>query len=76
MHIYIVIHTYFSSHIHTYLYNLKIQGTIGNRCIQDCTNNLRFSYLGLPYFTKQKNNQLDNTTPTHHLEGHAQMRKG
>jgi hypothetical protein len=30
---------------------------VGNMCIPDCANNLCFSHLGLPFFTKQKNNQ-------------------
>jgi hypothetical protein len=30
---------------------------VGNGCIPDCMNNLCFSHLGLPYFTKEKNNQ-------------------
>jgi hypothetical protein len=56
-------------YIYTYLYNKKTEGTVGNSCISDCANNLRFSHLGLPYFTKQKNNQPDYYYPSTSSEG-------
>jgi hypothetical protein len=56
-HIFTMMHTCI---LHLYLYNNKTEGTVGNGCTQDCANNLHFSYLGLLYFTKQKNNQLDH----------------
>jgi hypothetical protein len=76
MHLYTMINTCFSLHIRTYLYNVKTEGTIGNGCIQDCANNLCFSYPGQLYFTKQKNNQPDTTTPMCRPEGRVANEEG
>jgi hypothetical protein len=48
---------------HTYLYSIDTKGTLGNGGIQDHTSNSHSSCPGPPYYTKQKNNQSDTTTP-------------
>jgi hypothetical protein len=65
----------FTSHMtYTYLYSIDTKGTLGNGGIQDCTSNSHSSCPGLPYYTKQKNNRLDTTTPRC-LESHETRRK-
>jgi hypothetical protein len=54
----------------------KAEGTIGNGCIPERTDNLCFIHLGLPYLQNKRSiNETTTTTPPRHSEGHRQTRK-